>query len=116
MANDKVFYEGLATMQPNGSAVPVAIPQPGMNAQGDRKCYFTFNPIDRTQNIQADCAGVTFYNQGTSIAVINYVLQLQPNRFISLNLNEKEVDSTNYNVAFIGPGSNNCIVIRKNYQ
>lgn len=63
----------------------------------------------------SDCAAITFKNFGTATLVVNDVIELVQNEWVTFSANEGEIDVTKYRTSWRGVGTNNGIVIRKMY-
>lgn len=74
-----------------------------------------FQTYVQSGQVLANCAEITFINQGTSSVVINSTLTLTTNQSLSCNGNRYEFDRTPYTIRFDNTGMNNLVVIRKYY-
>lgn len=78
------------------------------------KYIISFQYYDVPAWVPSGCAEITFYNAGTSVAMVQN-LPLLPAVQLSINGNSNEVDMTNYNISFQPGGNNALYVIIKNY-
>jgi hypothetical protein len=77
----------------------------------------TFQLVTEATNIVANCAEISFLNQGTSVARINTVVQLQPEGGnIAFDGKKDEEDTSLYTITFDTGGNNNLVVLRKYYN
>lgn len=83
---------------------------------------FTVNvvPVRQPQSIQNNCNGVSFYNAGNTIALVDGLPLLPYTGWTPFEPNPGEVDITNYLISFNAAGvdepSNYLLVIRKSYE
>lgn len=105
------FFEGLIKNATDAQATTAS----QVTADGVQRFYMTFNSVEKSQEVKADCAQITFLNLGTATVVLNGV-PLPQYWFFSSPANWDELDVTQYKVIFSGAGTKNCIVIRKNRQ
>jgi hypothetical protein len=88
------------------------------NNKGLIPYVMNYGAVDRPSSIPAQANAIVFINQGTSTAIINGFLRLDPSQSHSVDGNEGEWDNSNYVITFdttIGT-SNYLVIIRKVYQ
>lgn len=84
-----------------------------MNRQKYKISFLTYQ--NATQ-FNSDCSDITFVNNGASSCIINNDLILPPLASISINCQDNEIDTTIYQISFLGAGLNNSLqVIKKNF-
>lgn len=74
-----------------------------------------FLTVAQNQAVKSDCADITFFNNGTTTAILNQALRIPANSSISFQANAGEIDTTIYNITFTGAGTNLVTVFRKIY-
>jgi hypothetical protein len=79
-----------------------------------RKYQISFQLYTLPAWVPSECAEITFYNAGTSVAMIQN-LPLLPSVQLSIGGNSNEIDVTAYNISFQPGGNNALYVIVKNY-
>ena len=67
--------------------------------------------------VKSNCADITFYNNGSTVIVLNNSINIQPGNSLSLSANFNEIDTTIYQFYFIPnlARPNKLIVFRKIY-
>ena len=96
---------------------PQAVKNGQILIEGNASYYYTFQAFSTVTSpwINSNCNEIAFWNTGTSNVIINNVINLLPNDFVSLNGNINELDKTQYIYSFTGTGTNSLIVIKKTY-
>ncbi len=69
----------------------------------------------RTQFIDSNCNSITFINYGTSLATIEQSIQLANGQSFTIEGNENEICVKQFLITFSGAGTNNVVVVKKNY-
>ena len=78
------------------------------------KFIWQYEVITESQNYQADCADIVFFNNGTSLVTING-LTLQAGDSMPDNAFGNEYSNTNYAIYFDNTGTNKLMIKRKVY-
>ncbi len=79
-------------------------------------CYYNdMVLLSKPQQVESMCAEITFYNKGVSTMVVNEI-PFPPGTGIAFDGKDGQLDTTKYNLRFIGSGQNGAFVIRKCYS
>jgi hypothetical protein len=74
------------------------------------------NAYSNTQRVESNCNTLQFINYGTNDVLINNVIPLITNQTFTIEGNAGEICVRTFTLAFIDTGgTNNCVVIKKNY-
>lgn len=69
-----------------------------------------------TQRVESQCNTLQFINYGTNQVLINNVIPLITNQTCTFEGNTYELNVRTYTISFVDTGgTNNCVVIKKNY-
>lgn len=68
-----------------------------------------------TKYVSSDCNSITFINYGTSIALINQVIQIANGQSFTIEGNENEICVEQFLLTFSGAGTKNVVVVRKTF-
>lgn len=74
------------------------------------------------QAVESNCADITFINYGTSTLLVNNAIRIPPPatagqfNFINIAGNRGEIDRTKYICHFVTGGTNDAVIIRRNYK
>lgn len=74
------------------------------------------------QSVDANCADIMFINYGTTTLLVNHSIKIPPpatpGQFnaIQISGNIGEIDRTKYTCYFTGAGTNDALIIRRNYK
>ena len=82
--------------------------------QKDRPYKLTALVFNEAGQIESNCNGLLFINQGTSAATLNQVIDLPAGAAIAIEGQQNEIDRSSYSVSF-GAGVNKLVVLIKRY-
>ena len=80
-----------------------------------KKYYVQFEVLQSSGKVQSLCNAITFNNTSAADTVLINGMPLKPLQSISIEGNEGEIDTTDYNVV-LGTDANTFYVITKYYK
>ena len=77
--------------------------------------YEYFQLYNSPSELRSECNSITVINTGTATAIIDGLILLPGNQYISPG-NENEINMTRYRLSFTGGGTEQVLAIRKLYK